>query len=224
MARFVSEGRRMSPDTEDVVGRIRVLIADDHPMMLSGIAAMLSAEPDMAVVAQAATGAGAIEAFRIHRPDIVLLDLNLPDLDGIAVIGQIRSEFPEAGIVVLTSYAGDVHAARATKAGAQAFLLKTMIRSEMLQAIRQVHSGGRYLPESVAQEIAVHIADRELTEREIEVLRMVAKMGPNKRVAAAMGVAEGTIKVHMKSVISKLGAVDRTQAVAIAIRRGIISL
>ncbi len=214
----------MSLDTEDDVGRIRLLIADDHPMMLSGIKAMLSAESDMKVVAQAATGAETIEAFRMYQPDIVLLDLNLPDLDGITVIAQIRSEFPDARIVVITSYAGDVHAARATRAGAQAFLLKTMMRTEMLQAIRHVHDGGRYLPESVAQDIAVHIADRELTDREIEVLRLVAKIGPNKRVAAAMGVAEGTIKVHMKSVISKLGAVDRTQAVAIALRRGIISL
>ncbi len=214
----------MSFEKEDGAARIRLLIADDHPMMLSGISAMIAAEPDMTVVAQAETGAATIAAFREHRPDVTLLDLNLPDLDGIAVIGRIRAEFPDARIVVVTSYAGDVHAARATKAGAQAFLLKTMMREEMLQAIRQVHAGGRYLPESVAQDIAVHIADRDLTEREIEVLRFVAKIGPNKRVATAMGVAEGTIKVHMKSVMSKLGAVDRTQAVAIAIRRGIITL
>ncbi len=214
----------MSFENEDEAARVRLLIADDHPMMLSGIMAMIAAEPDMTVVAQAETGAAAIQAFREHRPDVTLLDLNLPDLDGIAVIGRIRAEFPDARIVVVTSYAGDVHAARATKAGARAFLLKTMMRGEMLQAIRQVHAGGRYLPESVAQDIAVHIADRDLTEREIEVLRFVAKIGPNKRVATAMGVAEGTIKVHMKSVMAKLGAVDRTQAVAIAIRRGIITL
>ena len=201
---------------------IRLLVADDHPIFRAGVVSMLAAESDMLVIAQAQDGREVVEAYRMHQPDVVILDLNMPGLDGISAISQLRLDWPGAKIVVLTNSGGDAVAVRAIRAGAQAYLVKTTIRAELLVAIRAVAAGDRYLPESLAVDIAFHTADKELTAREVEVLSHVATFGSNKRVASEMGLSDGTVKVHMKSVLSKLGAADRTQAVSIAIKRGII--
>jgi DNA-binding NarL/FixJ family response regulator len=203
---------------------IRVLIVDDHPLLREGVTAVLQEESDIAVVAEATRGVEAIELFRQHRPDVTLMDLRMPDMSGTAAIAAIRAEFPNARIVVLTSYAGDAHAVNALKAGASAYLLKSMLRKELLDTIRAVHAGKRRVPPEIAIEIAEHSADDALTERELEVLRRVGAGLSNKQIALQLAISEGTVKAHMKSILPKLGARDRTHAVMIAVKRGVIEV
>ncbi len=201
---------------------IKVLAVDDHPLLREGIAAVLNGEQDIELVAEAVNGREAIEIFRQHRPDVTLMDLQMPDMNGIEAIIAIRSEFPNARFVVLTTYQGDVQAVRALKAGASGYLLKSMLRKDLLDTIRVVHAGRRRIPPEIATELADHIAEDTLTDREIEVLRRVANGNSNKIIGAQLNVSEATIKGHLKSILAKLGANDRTHAVTIAIRRGFI--
>jgi DNA-binding NarL/FixJ family response regulator len=203
---------------------IRILTVDDHQLLREGIAAVLEGQPDMMLIAQASSGREAIERFREHRPDVTLMDLRMPDMSGIEAIGVIRAEFPGARVIVLTTYAGDVQAASALKAGAAGYLLKNLVRKELLDTIRAVHAGKRRVPPEIATEIAEHVADDALTEREVEVLRGVAGGKSNKTIASELGISEGTVKTHMKSILPKLDASDRTHAVMIALRRGILDI
>ena len=203
---------------------IRVLTVDDHQLLREGIAAVIESQEDMTLVAQASNGREAVESFRRLRPDVTLMDLRMPDMSGIEAIAAIRSEFSDARIVVLTTYAGDAQAAAALKAGAVGYLLKNLVRKELLETIRAVHSGKRRVPPEIATEIAEHVADDELTGREIEVLRRVAAGKSNKLIAAELDISEGTVKTHMKSILPKLDASDRTHAVMIALKRGILDL
>lgn len=202
--------------------KIRVLTVDDHPLLRSGIAAVLQSEEDIVLVGEASDGKEAIESFRMHRPDVTLMDLQMPVMNGIDAIIAIRSEFPDARFVILTTYQGDVQALRALKAGARGYLLKHMLRGELVDTIRTIHAGKRRIPREIAAELADHIADDALSEREIEVLRRVAMGVSNKIIASQLGVSEATIKSHLQNILSKLGANDRTHAVTIAIRRGFI--
>ncbi len=206
------------------VRAIRILTVDDHQLLREGIAAVLEGQPDMVLVGQASNGREAIESFRQHRPDVTLMDLRMPDMNGIEAITAIRAEFPNARIIVLTTYAGDVQAAGALKAGASGYLLKNLVRKELLETIRVVHAGKRRVPPEIATEIAEHVADDALTEREIEVLRLVAAGRSNKVIAAELDISEGTVKTHMKSILPKLDASDRTHAVMIALKRGILDV
>jgi len=203
---------------------IRILTVDDHQLLREGIAAVLEGQPDMVLIGQASNGREAIESFRQHRPDVTLMDLRMPDMSGIEAITAIRAEFPNARIIVLTTYAGDVQAAGALKAGASGYLLKNLVRKELLETIRVVHAGKRRVPPEIATEIAEHVADDALTGREIEVLRRVAAGKSNKVIAAELDISEGTVKTHMKSILPKLDASDRTHAVMIAIKRGIFDV
>ncbi len=204
--------------------RIRIMTVDDHQLLREGIAAVLESQEDMVVVAQASNGREAIESFRRYRPDVTLMDLRMPDMSGIETIAAIRSEFSNARIVVLTTYSGDAQAAAALKAGAAGYLLKNLVRKELIETIRIVHAGKRRVPPEIATEIAEHVADDSLTEREIEVLRRVAAGHSNKLIAAQLDISEGTVKTHMKSILPKLDASDRTHAVMIALKRGILDL
>jgi DNA-binding NarL/FixJ family response regulator len=203
---------------------IRVLSADDHPLMRGGIAALIGNQTDMEMVAEASDGREALEQFREHRPDITLMDLQMPRMNGIDAIGAIRAEFPEARIIILTTHAGDVQVSRALKAGARAYLLKASLRNELLETIRAVHAGQKRLSSEVATEIAEHSADDALTPREVDVLRFVAKGNANKEIGAQLSLTEETVKSHIRNILSKLQANDRTHAVAIAVKRGIINL
>jgi DNA-binding NarL/FixJ family response regulator len=205
-------------------GKISVLLADDHPMLREGIAAVIQGESDMVVVAEASNGREAVERYREFRPDVTLMDFLMPQMDGLAAIEAIRAEFPEARIVILTTYRGDVQALRALKAGAAGYLLKSAIRTELLEAIRSVHVGRRRIPPEIAAELAEHAAEESLSGRELKVLKFVAAGNSNKQVAAHLCVTEDTVKAHMKNILSKLGANDRTHAVTIAIKRGIIQM
>lgn len=205
-------------------GPIRILSVDDHPMLREGIAAVLAGEPDMMLVGEASNGREAIEQFRTHHPDVTLMDVQMPEINGIDAIVKIREEFPDARIIVLTTYSGDAQAARAFKAGASGYMLKNMVRKELVDTIRAVHAGKKRIPPEIAVEMAEHHSDDALTEREIEVLREVAAGNANKMVAQLLNVSEETIKAHMKSILSKLGANDRTHAVTIALKRGIIEI
>ena len=203
---------------------IRVLIVDDHPFLREGIAAILAAEPGMLLVAEAGDGREAIEQFRLHRPDVVLMDLQMPVMNGTDAIRAIRAESPHARIIVLTTFSGDVLATRAFRAGASGYLLKNMLRKDLLETIRSVHAGHKRIPPGIAAALAEHVADDMLTARELEVLVEVAAGHANKTIAAHLAVSEDTVKAHMRGVLSKLGANDRTHAVTIALKRGIIEL
>jgi DNA-binding NarL/FixJ family response regulator len=205
-------------------GSIRVLTVDDHQLLREGIAAVIESQEDMTLVAQASNGREAVECFRRLRPDVTLMDLRMPDMSGIEAITAIRSEFRDARIVVLTTYAGDAQAAAALRAGAVGYLLKSLVRKELLETIRAVHAGKRRVPPEIATEIAEHVADDALTAREVEVLRRVAAGKSNKLIAAELDISEGTVKTHMKSILPKLDASDRTHAVMIALKRGILDL
>ncbi|HZS53125.1 MAG TPA: response regulator transcription factor [Bryobacteraceae bacterium] len=203
---------------------IRVLTVDDHELVRKGIAAILSAEPGFALVGEANSGQEALRLFREQQPDVTLMDLRLPDQNGVETTHQIRSEFPEARIIVLTSYDGDQDIYRALEAGVRGYLLKEMVHSEVLRAIRVVHSGKRFIPTEVSQHLSGFFPEVALTPREVEVLSLIARGFGNKEVADVLGTAAGTIKAHVQSILSKLGASDRTHAVTIALRRGIIHL
>jgi DNA-binding NarL/FixJ family response regulator len=206
------------------VSRIRVLSVEDHPLLREGIAAIINSQPDMSLAGAPANGKDAVEAFRALRPDITLMDLRLPDLNGIEVIIAIRSEFPDARIIVLTTFEGDVEVQRALKAGARGYLLKSMPPQQMVETIRRVHSGQKYISPEIAAGLAEHMSDEDLSGREVDVLRHVATGNRNRDIAERLFIAEETVKVHLKHILHKLGANDRTQAVAIAVRRGIIHL
>ena len=203
---------------------IRVMTVDDHQLLREGIAAVLDKQDDMTLVGEAASGEEAVEAFRRLRPDVTLMDLRMEGMSGTEAITLIRAEFPNARIIVLTTYAGDAQAAAALKAGASGYLLKNLLRKELIDTIRVVHSGRRRVPAEIATEIAEHVADDLLTEREMEVLRGVASGKSNKLIAVELAISEGTVKTHMKSILPKLNANDRTQAVIIALKRGILDL
>jgi DNA-binding NarL/FixJ family response regulator len=203
---------------------IRILTVDDHPMLREGIAALVASQPDMRLVAEASTGRGALEQFRKHRPDLTLMDLQMPEMDGIDAMVAIRSEFPTARIIVLTTYKWDIQVLRALKAGARAYLLKGLLRKELLETIRAVHAGQKRISPDVAAELADHALDDALTSREIDVLRLIAGGNANKLIADQLSITEDTVKGHVKNILSKVGASDRTRAVTIALKRGIIEL
>ena len=210
----------MNTDTKP----IRILTADDHPLLRYGVAALIGAEPDMELVAQASAGREAIEQFRRHQPDVTLMDLQMPGMNGIEAIIAIRSEFPNARIIVVTTYSGDVQVTRALKAGARAYILKGNLAGELLETIRAVHAGQRRIPTEVAAEVAEHAGEEGLSEREIEVLRLIAGGNANKEIGAQLSITEETVKSRVSNILSKLGANDRTHAVTIALKRGIIAL
>jgi DNA-binding NarL/FixJ family response regulator len=203
---------------------ISVLCVDDHPLLQQGLAAAIKDEPDIQLVAQASTGQEAIRKYRENIPDVTLLDLRLPDMSGIDAMIAIRSEFPDARIVILTTFAGDAEIQRALAAGARAYVLKSMPPNDLMEIIRQVNSGKKRIPSEVAAYLAEHYSDDELTAREIEVLRQIAEGNRNREIADKLFISEETVKVHIKHIMQKLGASDRTQAVSIAVRRGIIHL
>src|SRR5262249_40830115 len=200
--------------------RIRILCVDDHPLLREGITAIINSQPDMQLVSEAATGSESIQKFREHQPDVTLMDLRLPDMSGIDALTAIRTEFPEARIIMLTTFEGDVEIQRALEAGARGYLLKSMPPSELLDVIRQVNQGKKRVPPQVASQLAQHFGEESLTAREIDVLREVAGGNRNRDIADKLLVSEETVKVHIKHIMEKLGAGDRTEAVAIAIRRG----
>ena len=210
----------MSP-TPDL---IRILTVDDHVLLRKGIAALVNAEPDMKLIAEAANGQEAIDKFRQHRPDVTLMDLQMPDLNGVESISRIQSEFPDARIIVLTTYTGDVQVLRALKAGARAYILKGHVHRELLDTIRAVHAGQKRIPPDIAAELAEHAADDHLTQREIDVLRLIAAGNSNKLIADHLSIGEATVKSHVTNILSKLGANDRAHAVIIGLQRGIIEL
>jgi DNA-binding NarL/FixJ family response regulator len=203
---------------------IRILCVDDHPLLRQGISAIINNQPDMTLVAEAANGHEATQKFRELQPDVALMDLRLPDMSGIDALIAIRTEFPEARIIMLTTFEGDVEIQRSLEAGARGYLLKSMPPAELVEAIRQVHAGKKRVPADVAAHLAEHLSDEDLTSREVDVLRHIASGNRNRDIAEKLFISEETVKVHIKHIMDKLGASDRTQAVAIGVRRGIIQL
>lgn len=203
---------------------IRILAVDDHPLLRKGIAALVNTESDMKLVAEASNGEEAVESFRLHRPDVTLMDLQLPGLNGIEAIDRILSEFPDARIIVLTTYTGDAQVLRALRAGARAYILKGHVHRELLETIRSVHAGRKKIPPDIATELAEHAAEDELSSREIEVLRLIAAGNSNKEIADQLCIGETTVKCHVSNILSKLSANDRAHAVTIGLKRGIIAL
>jgi DNA-binding NarL/FixJ family response regulator len=208
--------------TQDV--QIRVLSVDDHPLLREGLAALINNQPDMCLVAQASNAQEAVQQFRKHLPDVTLMDLRLPDKSGIDAMIALRSEFPEARVIMLTTFEGDVEIQRALEAGARGYILKNMPPKELVEVIRQVHAGKKRIPSQVAAQLAEHLSDETLTNREVEVLNQIAGGNRNRDIAEKLFITEETVKVHIKHIMEKLGASDRTQAVAIGLRRGIIQL
>ena len=203
---------------------IRILAVDDHPLVRDGIAGLVASQTDMTVVAEAANGREAIQQFRTHRPDVTLMDLQMPVMNGLDALIAMRTEFPPAKVIVLTTYEGDAHILRALKAGAQGYLLKNTLHSELLQTIRAVHGGKRALSPEVSFQVAEHMSDQTLTPAEISVLRLIAAGNANKQIANQLGVTEDTVKGRVKSILAKFDATDRTQAAIIGVKRGIIDL
>ena len=203
---------------------IRILAVDDHPLLRKGIAALVNAEADMKLVAEASNGEEAVERFRLHRPDVTLMDLQLPGLNGIGAIDRILSEFPDARIIVLTTYTGDAQVLRALRAGARAYILKGHVHRELLETIHTVHAGRKRIPPDIATALAEHATDDELSSREIEVLQLIANGNSNKEIADRLSIGEATVKSHVSNILSKLGANDRAHAVTIGLTRGIIAL
>ena len=204
-------------------GLIRILTVDDHPLLRKGIAALVNAEDDMKLVAEASSGEEAVEKFRVYRPDVTLMDIQLPGLNGIETISQIRKEFANARIIVLTTYSGDVQVVRAMKAGARGFLLKRQVHRELLETIRAVHAGERRIPQEIAVEFMDHARD-DLTPREVDVLRLIANGNGNKEIADQLSIGEASVKSYVANILSKLAAKDRAHAVTIGLKRGIIEL
>ncbi|HTA43321.1 MAG TPA: response regulator transcription factor [Bryobacteraceae bacterium] len=203
---------------------IRILAVDDHSLLRDGIAKLLAAQPDMELVAEASNGREAIEQFRLHKPDVTLMDLQMPEMNGVDAILAIRGESSRARIIVLTTYTGDVQVLRALRAGAQGYLLKNLLRRELLDTIRLVHAGHKRIPPEVASQLAEHATDEGLSDREIQVLSLISGGNANKEIAAQLSISEETVKGHVKSILAKLGANDRTHAVTIGVKRGIIDL
>jgi DNA-binding NarL/FixJ family response regulator len=203
---------------------IRVLTVDDHSLLRKGIAALVNAEPDMKLIAEASNGQEAIESFRLHRPDVTLMDIQMPSFNGIEAIARIQSEFPDARIIVLSTYTGDAQVVKALRAGARAYILKGHVHRELLETIRAVHGGLKKIPPDIAAELAEHATDDELTQREIDVLRLIAAGNSNKLIADHLSIGEATVKSHVTNILSKLGANDRAHAVTIGLKRGIIEL
>src|SRR3954447_23058293 len=214
----------MTDGIPNLPNRIRILSVDDHDLVRKGVAAILGTEPDLTLIAEARDSANAIRLFREHTPDVTLMDLRLPDQSGIETTRQIRLEFPTARIIALTSYDGDQDIYRALEAGVRGYLLKEMVHTEVVRAIRMVHAGKRYIPQEVSEQLVGFFPEVALTPREVEVLKLVARGLGNREVADLLGTAAGTVKAHVQSILSKLGAKDRTHAVTLGLRRGIIHL
>jgi DNA-binding NarL/FixJ family response regulator len=214
----------LNPLPKAVPARIRVLVADDHPAVRTGLAAVIAQEGDLELVAEAENGARAVALFREHRPDVVLMDLRMPVMDGVEAIRTIAAEFPAAGILALTTYEGDADIRRALEAGARGYLLKDMLLTEIITAVRAVHRGERVIPTAVATRLAQVAPGSDLTERELEVLALVARGLANKDVAGAIGRTDETVKIHLKNIFTKLRVTDRTAAVTVALARGLIHL
>lgn len=210
--------------TYEAQAPITVMAVDDHPLLLDGIKAALSEQPDIALIAEAINGGEAVDMFRVHRPDVTLMDLQMPVMGGLEALRRILAEWPDARIVVLTTYRGDAQAMSALKSGARGFMLKGMMRKELRETIRAVHAGRRVVPAEIAIELAQHAGEDGLSLREMEVLRELARGNANREIAASLNVAEGTVKAHMKKILAKLGAKDRTHAVLLALKRGILDV
>ena len=206
----------------EVASPIRILVVDDHPLLQHGVLSLIADEPDMTIVAQAANGREAIQQFRAHRPDVTLMDLQMPEMNGLDALMAIRNEFPEAKIIVLTTYAGDVHVLRALKAGARAYLLKNSLHKELLDTIRAVHVGKKAISPEASYQLAEHATDDALTPGEVSILKLIAEGNANKQIADQLSLTEDTVKGRVKNILSKLGANDRTHAVLIGLKRGII--
>jgi DNA-binding NarL/FixJ family response regulator len=216
------EGRTFEPRQSDAL--VRILVVDDHPMLRAGIAALLANEPDFQMVGEAGDGPSALSMFRHLRPDVTLMDVQMPGMSGVEAMALIRREFPDARIIVLTTYSGDAQAVRSLKAGASGYMLKSSLRSEIVEVIRRVHRGERHVAADVASGIAQHVADEPLSTREGSVLRLVAMGRSNREIALHLGISEETVKAHMKSIFAKMKVSDRTHAVTTAIRRGILEI